>query len=88
MSKILKVSKPSDYSSWVGQTDPHELVSVINYSEISPVRFSLNKYDVYGLFLQGKEAGFDLAYGMGKYDFSDGTLICSAGTDWRQGGQR
>ena len=68
MSKILKVNKPSDYSSWVGQTDPHELISVINYSEVSPVRFSLNNYDVYGLFLQGT-GGFDLVYGTGKYDF-------------------
>ena len=78
MSKILKVSKPSDYSSWVGQTDPHELISVINYKKISPVRHSLNNYEVYGLFLQGKEEWIDLAYGMGKYDYSDGTLICVA----------
>ena len=52
MSKILKVNKPSDYSSWVGQTDPHELISVIDYSEVSPFRYSLNNYEVYGLFLQ------------------------------------
>lgn len=78
MSKILKVSKPSDYSAWVGQTDPHDLISVINYSEVSPVRYSLNNYDVYGLFLQGKEEGMDLVYGTGKYDYSEGTLICVA----------
>lgn len=77
MSNILKVSKPSDYSLWVGQSDPHELVSVINYSRVSPVRYSLNNYDVYGLFLQGKE-GMDLTYGTGKYDYSEGTLICVA----------
>lgn len=78
MSKILKVNKPSDYSSWVGQTDPHELISVINYSEVSPVRHSLNSYGVYGLFLQGKEEGMDLVYGAGRYDYSEGTLICVA----------
>lgn len=77
MSKILRVNKPSDYSSWVGQTDPHELVSVINYSAVSPVRYSLNSYDVYGLFLQGEE-GMELTYGTGKYDYSEGTLICVA----------
>lgn len=77
MSKILKITKPSDYSRWVGQTDPHELISVINYSEVSPVRYSLNNYGVYGLFLQGKE-GLDLVYGTGKYDYSEGTLICVA----------
>lgn len=78
MSKILKVNKPSDYSAWVGQSDPHELISVINYAELSPVRHSLNNYNVYGLFLQGKEEGMDLVYGTGKYDYSEGTLICVA----------
>ncbi|MDE7136760.1 MAG: helix-turn-helix domain-containing protein [Muribaculaceae bacterium] len=78
MSKILKVSKPSDYSSLIGQTDTHDLVSVINYAELSPVPHSLNRYEVYGLFLQGKEEGIDLTYGTGKYDYSDGTLICVA----------
>jgi len=78
MSKILKVRKPSDYSAWVGQTDTHELVTVVNFSELSPVRYSLNSYDVYGLFLQGKEEGVDLVYGAGKYDYSEGTLICVA----------
>lgn len=78
MSKILKINKPSDYNSWVGKTDSHELITVINYSDLSPVRYSLNYYDVYGLFLQGKEDGYDLVYGTGKYDYSEGTLICVA----------
>ncbi len=78
MSKILKVDKPSDYSSWVGQKDTHELISVINYSELSPVRSSLNNYGVYGLFLQGNDEKLDLTYGTGKYDYSEGTLICVA----------
>lgn len=78
MGKILKVNKPSDYSAWVGQTDPHELISVIDYSEVSPVRHSLNSYAVYGLFLQGNEKGRELTYGTGKYDYSADTLICVA----------
>ncbi len=78
MSKILKVSKPSDYSSWVGHEARHSLISVIDYSKISPVRLSLNNYGVYGLFLQGKEEDLDLVYGTGKYDYSAGTLICVA----------
>ncbi|MDE5551674.1 MAG: AraC family transcriptional regulator, partial [Muribaculaceae bacterium] len=78
MSKILKVSKPSDYSSYLGQTDTHDLISVIDYSELSPVPLSLNHYEVYGLFLQGQDEKIDLVYGTGKYDYSDGTLICVA----------
>ncbi|MDE6682046.1 MAG: helix-turn-helix domain-containing protein [Muribaculaceae bacterium] len=78
MSKILKINRPSDYNAWVGNPDSHDLISVINYSELSPVRYSLNHYDVYGLFLQGNEADMDLVYGTGKYDYSEGTLICVA----------
>lgn len=78
MSKILNVKKPSDYSAWVGQTDPHELVSVINYDDVSPIRTSLNRYDVYGLFLQGKMESMDLVYGTGRYGYSEDTLICVA----------
>lgn len=78
MSKILRISKPSDYSAWVGKADLHDLITVINYNEVSPVRYSLNHYDVYGLFLQGKEEGMDLIYGTGKYDYKEGTLICVA----------
>ncbi|MDE6536029.1 MAG: helix-turn-helix domain-containing protein [Muribaculaceae bacterium] len=78
MSKILKVNKPSDYSAWVGQSDSHELVTVIDYSEVSPFRHSLNSYGVYGLFLQGEGDDLDLVYGTGKYDSSEGTLICVA----------
>ena len=78
MSKILKVAKPADYSAWVGQKDPHELISVIDYSKVSPVRHSLNHYGVYGLFLQGDKEDMELTYGTGKYDYSAGTLICVA----------
>lgn len=78
MSNILKVNIPADYSAWLGQSDPHELITVVNFSEVSPIRFSLNRYEVYGLFLQGKESGFELVYGTGKYEFSQDTLICVA----------
>lgn len=76
--KILKIRKPSDYSEWVGQTDSHDLICVVNFSAVSPVRHSLNSYDVYGLFLQGDEENMHLTYGTGKYDYSARTLICVA----------
>lgn len=78
MSKILKINKPSDYTEWHGLPAQHDLICVINYQEISPVRYSLNSYDVYGLFLQGNEEEVDLVYGTGKYDYKAGTLICVA----------
>lgn len=77
MAKILKVNKTSDYSAYLGQTDRHPLLTVIDYSEISPIHHSLNHYSVYGIFVQDNN-GLDLTYGCGKYDYRDGSLICVA----------
>ncbi len=77
MSKILKVRNVSDYSRWLGHTDQHPLVSVIDYTKVSPIRHSLNNYSVYGIFFHN-EAEIDLAYGCGKYDYKKGTIICVA----------
>lgn len=77
MAKILKVNKPSDYSGYHGLTDRHPLLTVIDFSEISPIRHSLNSYGVYGVFVQ-ENNDLDLTYGCGKYDYKDGSLICVA----------
>ena len=77
MSKIMKVRNVGDYSRWVGHTDRHPLVSVIDYAEVSPVRHCLNNYSIYGIFFHD-EAEIDLAYGCGKYDYKKGTVICVA----------
>lgn len=77
MGRIRKIRNVSDYSSWLGHVDTHPLVSVISYEAVSPVRHSLNNYDVYGIFFHD-EADIDLAYGCGKYDYKKGTVICVA----------
>lgn len=77
MPKILKVDTPADYSRYHGLTDRHPLVSVIDYSRISPISHSLNSYGVYGIFLQDNN-DLDLTYGCGKYDYKNGSLICVA----------
>ena len=77
MNKILKVRNVGDYSRWVGHTDRHPLVSVIDYAEVSPIRHSLNNYSIYGIFFHD-EAEIDLAYGCGKYDYKKGMVICVA----------
>lgn len=77
MSKILKIKNVGDYSHYLGYTDQHPLVSVIDYAEVSPVRHSLNNYSVYGIFFHD-ESDIDLAYGCGKYDYKKGTVICVA----------
>ncbi len=77
MAKILKVNKTSDYSGYHGLTDRHPLITVIDFSEISPVRHSLNRYEVYGVFVQ-ENNDLDLTYGCGRYDYKEGSLICVA----------
>ncbi len=75
--KILKLNKPSDYSSYIGVTDRHPLVSVIEYDRISPIPTTLNDYSVYGIFLRGDDL-VDLTYGCGRYDYKEGTLLAVA----------
>ncbi|MDE6299635.1 MAG: helix-turn-helix domain-containing protein [Muribaculaceae bacterium] len=75
--KILKINRPSDYSSYIGVTDRHPLVSVIEYDRISPVLTTLNDYNVYGIFLRGDNL-VDLTYGCGLYDYKEGTLLTVA----------
>lgn len=75
--KVLKVNKPSDYSSYVGVTDRHPLITVIDYDRISPIPTTLNDYAVYGIFLRG-DSLVDLKYGCGLYDYKEGTLIAVA----------
>ena len=77
MPKILNINNPSDYSEYHGLTDRHPLITVIDFSEISPIRHSLNRYGVYGVFVQENNDN-DLTYGCGKYDYKDGSLICVA----------
>lgn len=77
MSKILKIKNTGDYSRYLGQTDRHPLVSVIDFSEVSPIRHSLNNYSVYGMFIH-EHLPVELTYGCGKYDYTSGTLICVA----------
>lgn len=77
MSKIMKIKNVSDYSRYLGHTDRHPLISVINYAEVSPIRHSLNSYSVYGIFFHDQQ-DIDLTYGCGKYDYKSGTVICVA----------
>lgn len=77
MSNILKIRNVNDYSRYLGCQEQHPLVCVIDYTEVSPIRHSLNDYSVYGLFLRD-DAEVDLEYGCGRYDYNKGTLLCVA----------
>ena len=74
MKDILHVSSPNDYARYLGAPVLHPLVSVIHYDEVSPIRSSLNRYGVYGLFIQ-RNFPKNLTYGMKMFDAADGSII-------------
>ena len=76
MSKILKVKNVSDYIENLGDVSRHPLVSIVDFSELSPIPHSLNSYGVYGVFMH-KHLAVDLTYGCGKYDYKNGGTIIS-----------
>ncbi|MBR1869418.1 MAG: hypothetical protein IJ799_05065, partial [Bacteroidales bacterium] len=74
MKNILHVSDPNVYARSVGAPELHPLVGVIHYDEVLPVRTSLNRYGVYGLFIQ-RNFPRNLTYGMKMFDAADGSIF-------------
>ena len=74
MKNILHVSFPNVYADFLGAPALHPLVSVIHYDEVSPIHSSLNRYGVYGLFIQ-RNFPKNLTYGMKMFDAPDGSII-------------
>ena len=74
MKNILHISDPNVYARSVGAPELHPLVSVIHYDEVSPVRTSLNRYGVYGLFIQ-RNFPKRLTYGMKMFDAAEGSIF-------------
>ena len=74
MKNILHVSDPNVYASYLNAPVLHPLVSVIHYDEVSPIRTSMNRYGVYGLFVQ-KNFPKNLTYGMKMFDAEEGSII-------------
>lgn len=61
----------------VGAAEGHRLVSVIPYDVVSPIPHALCRFSVYGMFLRDDHEE-DLDYGMSRYDYHEGSLICVA----------
>ncbi|MBQ9450176.1 MAG: helix-turn-helix transcriptional regulator [Bacteroidales bacterium] len=74
MKSILHISDPNVYARSVGAPELHPLVSVIHYDEVSPVHTSLNRYGVYGLFIQ-RNFPKNLTYGMKMFDAAEGSIF-------------
>ncbi len=74
MKNILRITDPNVYAHYLHAPVLHPLVSVIHYDEVSPIHSSLNRYGVYGLFIQ-RNFPKNLTYGMKMFDAPDGSII-------------
>ena len=74
MKNVLALSDPNVYAHYLHAPVLHPLVSVIHYDEVSPIHSSLNRYGVYGLFIQ-RNFPDNLTYGMKMFDAADGSIL-------------
>lgn len=70
----LYINEANDYARDIGAPVWHPHVSVIHYDEVGQIRHSLNRINVFGLFLQ-REFPENLTYGIGTYHEGDGSLM-------------
>lgn len=70
----LYINEANDYAHDIGAPTWHHHVSVIHYDEVGEIRHSLNRFNVYGLFLQ-REFPENLTYGIGTYHEAGGSLL-------------
>ena len=74
MTIDLQINQANDYAQDIGAAVYHPHVSIIHYDEVGEIRHSLNRFNVFALFLQ-KEFPENLTYGMGRYDHQNGSLL-------------
>lgn len=70
----LYINEANDYARDIGASTWHPHVSVVHYDEVGEIRHTLNRYNVYGLFLQ-REFPENLTYGIGRYHETSGSLL-------------
>lgn len=70
----LYINEANDYARDIGAPVWHPHVSVVHYDEVGEIRHTLNRYNVYGLFLQ-REFPENLTYGIGRYHETSGSLL-------------
>lgn len=73
----LEINNANDYANDIGAKTYHPHVSIIRYDEVGKIRHTLNRFNVYALFLQ-KNFPSDLTYGIGTYAHENGSLMAYA----------
>lgn len=73
----LEINTVNDYAKDVGARVYHPHVSIVHYDEVGKVRHTLNRFNVYALFLQ-RNFPSNLTYGIGTYTHQNGSLMAYA----------
>ena len=73
----LHINSANDYATDIGAPVYHPHVSIICYDEAGAIRHTMNRFNVYALFLQ-QEFPQDLTYGIGRYEHDGGSLLALA----------
>lgn len=74
MGEITRIDTIDQYNGYFGVPTHHPLVSVIDCSEASPVRYSHKLYGVFSVMIKDVDCGA-LKYGRSLYDYTKGTMI-------------
>ena len=74
MSAILDLKSIDDYNKFLGLETLNPLVSFVDFSNVKVLPHRRKCFNFYGVFLKEKIHG-PLAYGRGKYDYQEGTLV-------------
>ena len=77
MNEFLHIRQANDYAIDVGAAVWHPMVSVIHFDELGEIRYSLNKLEVYAIFVQDNFPSGS-TYGMGGYNTSKGSLTAAS----------
>ena len=74
MKLDLYINEANDYARDIRVPILHPHVAIIHYDEAGEIRYTLNRFNVYGVFLQ-REFPENLTYGIGTYHNGDGSLM-------------
>lgn len=75
--KLFPIETVAEYNDLLGVETLHPLVSVIDLSEVRPMKHARYTFGFYTLFLKEAKCG-DLLYGRQRYDYQEGTVVCLA----------
>ncbi len=75
--KLFPIETVAEYNDLLGVETLHPLVSVIDLSEVRPMKHARHTFGFYTVFLKEVKCG-DLIYGRQRYDYQEGTVVCLA----------